>query len=69
VRGQLPDLELRHRRRARCEDRIRITKAPPQAGGTPTGLTNLPLASFAANRIWCAAVALATGITSTTAAP
>ena len=22
-RGQLPDLELRHRRRARCEDRIR----------------------------------------------
>lgn len=27
-RGQLPDLELRHRRRARCEDRIRITAAP-----------------------------------------
>jgi hypothetical protein len=25
-RGQLPDLELRHRRRARCEDRIRIAK-------------------------------------------
>jgi hypothetical protein len=23
---QLPDLELRHRRRARCEDRIRISK-------------------------------------------
>ena len=55
VRGQLPDLELRHRRRARCEDRIRIAK--------DTGLTNLPLASFAANRIWCAVVALAAEIT------
>src|ERR1035437_1915584 len=32
---QLPDLELRHRRRARCEDRIRISK--------DTGLMNLPL--------------------------
>jgi hypothetical protein len=31
---QLPDLELRHRRRARCEDRIRVSK--------DTGLTNLP---------------------------
>lgn len=55
VRGQLPDLELRHRRRARCEDRIRIAK--------DTGLTNLPLASFNANRIWCAVVALAAEIT------
>ena len=55
VRGQLPDLELRHRRRARCEDRIRIAK--------DTGLTNLPLASFNANQIWCAVVALATEIT------
>lgn len=54
-RGQLPDLELRHRRRARCEDRIRIAK--------DTGLRNLPLASFAANRIWCAVVALAAEIT------
>jgi hypothetical protein len=26
TRGQLPDLELRHRRRARCEDRIRLAK-------------------------------------------
>ena len=26
--GQLPDLELRHRRRARAEDRIRNSKAP-----------------------------------------
>ena len=55
VRGQLPDLELRHRRRARCEDRIRIAK--------DTGLANLPLASFNANRIWCAVVALAAEIT------
>lgn len=54
-RGQLADLELRHRRRARCEDRIRIAK--------DTGLANLPLKSFAANRIWCAVVALATEIT------
>lgn len=55
VRGQLPDLELRHRRRARAEDRIRVAK--------DTGLTNLPLASFNANRIWCALVALAAEIT------
>lgn len=55
TRGQLPDLELRHRRRARCEDRIRIAK--------DTGLTNLPLTSFNANRIWCAVVALAAEIT------
>jgi hypothetical protein len=33
--GQLADLELRHRRRARCEDRIRCAK--------DTGLRNLPL--------------------------
>jgi len=52
---QLADLELRHRRRARCEDRIRVAK--------DTGLTNLPLHSFDANRIWCAIVALAVEIT------
>jgi Transposase DDE domain group 1 len=34
---QLADLELRHRRRARAEDRIRAAK--------DTGLTNLPLQS------------------------
>ncbi|MBL7502515.1 IS1380 family transposase [Frankia sp. CNm7] len=51
VRGQLADLELRHRRRARCEDRIR--------GAKDTGLTNLPLHDFAQNQIWCALVALA----------
>jgi hypothetical protein len=54
-RTQLADLELRHRRRARCEDRIRTAK--------DTGLTNLPLHSFAQNRIWCALVALAVEIT------
>ena len=41
--GQLADLELRHRRRARCEDRIRNAK--------DTGLRNLPLHSFAQNQI------------------
>ena len=55
TRGQLPDLELRHRRRARREERIRIAK--------DTGLANLPLACFNANRIWCAVVALAAEIT------
>jgi hypothetical protein len=50
-RGQLADLELRHRRRARCEDRIRNAK--------DTGLTNLPLHEFTQNQIWCAIVALA----------
>ena len=49
--GTLQHLELRHRRRARCEDRIRIAK--------DTGLTNLPLHGFDANRIWCQIVALA----------
>ncbi len=52
---QLPDLELRHRRRARAEDRIRIAK--------DTGLENLPLHDFAQNQIWCALVMLAVEIT------
>jgi hypothetical protein len=52
---RLAALELRHRRRARCEDRIRITK--------DTGLTNLPLHGFAANQIWCAIIALAVDLT------
>jgi hypothetical protein len=47
----LQQLELRHRRRARCEDRIRIAK--------DTGLANLPLHGFNQNRIWCQIVALA----------
>jgi hypothetical protein len=50
-RGQLADLELRHRRRARCEDRIR--------GAKDTGLRNLPLKGFDQNQIWCEIVALA----------
>jgi Transposase DDE domain group 1 len=49
--GQLPDLELRHRRRARAEDRIRTAKN--------TGLRNLPLHDFTQNQIWCEIVALA----------
>jgi len=54
ARGHLADLELRHRRRARCEDRIRIAK--------DTGLRNLPLHGFDQNRIWCALVMLATDL-------
>jgi hypothetical protein len=50
-KGQLADLELRHRRRARCEDRIRCAK--------DTGLRNLPLKGFAQNQLWCEIVALA----------
>jgi Transposase DDE domain group 1 len=49
--GQLADLELRHRRRARCEDRIRCAK--------DTGLRNLPLHGYDQNTIWCEIVALA----------
>ncbi len=52
---QLADLELRHRRRARCEDRIRI--------GKDTGLTNLPLHGFAPNQLWLAVVCLAVELT------
>jgi hypothetical protein len=53
--GQLADLELRHRRRARAEDRIRTAK--------DTGLRNLPLHNFTQNQIWCAIVALACELT------
>ncbi|MFT3860044.1 IS1380 family transposase [Micropruina sp.] len=49
--GQVADLELRHRRRARAEDRIRHAKT--------TGLTNLPLHGYLQNQIWCTLVALA----------
>ena len=49
--GHLADLELRHRRRARCEDRIRCAK--------DTGLRNLPLHGYDQNQIWCEIVALA----------
>jgi hypothetical protein len=53
--GQLADLELRHRRRARCEDRIRCAK--------DTGLRNLPLHGFDQNQIWCEIVAMACELT------
>ncbi len=56
--GQHAELELRHRRRARCEDRIRNAK--------DTGLRNLPLTAFAQNRIWVAVVQLATELTAWT---
>lgn len=55
ARGQLANLELRHRRRARAEDRIRVAK--------DTGLTNLPLHEFTQNQIWCAIVSLACELT------
>lgn len=53
--GQLADLEVRHRLRARCEDRIRSAK--------DTGLANLPLHAFDANQLWCHLVMLAAEIT------
>ncbi|APT09630.1 hypothetical protein BS641_04555 [Mycobacterium avium subsp. hominissuis] len=42
---------MRHRQRARAEDRIRCLK--------DTGLRNLPFHSYRANRIWLEVVALA----------
>jgi len=51
VGGRLADLEVRHRRRARAEDRIRGLK--------DTGLTNLPLQAFAKNQIWLELACLA----------
>ena len=48
-------MELRHRRRACCEDRIRMAK--------DTGLTNLPLHGFSQNKIWLAIGALASELT------
>ncbi|WP_236866832.1 IS1380 family transposase, partial [Brevibacterium daeguense] len=56
--ADIPSLEVRHRRRARCEDRIRISK--------DTGLANLPLASLAANEIWTHLVMLAVELTAWT---
>jgi hypothetical protein len=49
--GRLAELEVRHRLRARAEDRIRGLK--------DTGLTNLPLQAFAKNQIWLELVQLA----------
>lgn len=47
----IAELELRHRLRARAEDRIRAARA--------TGLRNLPLHCTAQNRIWLEIVQLA----------
>jgi len=47
----LAALEVRHRQRARCEDRIRALK--------DTGMRNLPFGDYAKNRIWLEIVALA----------
>ena len=47
---------MRHRRRARAEDRIRCAK--------DSGLANLPLHDLNQNRVWCTIVALACEITS-----
>ncbi len=52
---QLPDLEPRHRRRARCEDRTRVAK--------DTGPANPPLHDAAQNQTWLAVVPLACEIT------
>jgi hypothetical protein len=49
--GRLADLEVRHRLRARAEDRIRALK--------DTGLRNLPLHEFDKNQIWLELVHLA----------
>lgn len=54
----LPVLEVRHRQRARCEDRIRCLK--------DTGLTNLPFHNYDQNRIWVEIVALAADLLSWT---
>jgi hypothetical protein len=56
---QLADLELRHRRHARVEDRIRAAK--------DIGLRNLPFHDITQNRIWLAVAALAADLLAWTA--
>ena len=51
TRWRLADLEVRHRQRARTEDRIRALK--------DTGLRNLPFHGYAQNQVWLEIVALA----------
>ncbi|ORW08109.1 IS1380 family transposase [Mycolicibacter longobardus] len=51
VGWSIPDLEVRHRQRARAEDRIRNLK--------DTGLTNLPFHGFDHNQIWLEIISLA----------
>jgi hypothetical protein len=48
---RLADLEVRHRQRARAEDRIRGLK--------DTGMRNLPFHDYAKNRLWLEIIALA----------
>ncbi|WP_051098445.1 IS1380 family transposase [Sporichthya polymorpha] len=50
--SRLADLEVRHRLRARAEDRVRTLK--------DTGATNLPLHSFTKNELWLELAQLAT---------
>lgn len=50
----LPVLEVRHRQRARAEDRIRCLK--------DTGMRNLPFHGYAQNQIWLEIIALATDL-------
>jgi hypothetical protein len=59
--GQLADLDFRHRRRTRCEDRIRRAEG--------TGLRSLPLKSFARNRLWCEIAAQASELLAWTQLP
>ncbi|QBJ95979.1 hypothetical protein ERC79_08330 [Rhodococcus sp. ABRD24] len=56
--GHLPDLELRHRRRARRKDSIRTTKE--------SGLQIFPRRGFDWNRIWLAILRLACELTAWT---
>jgi hypothetical protein len=49
-KGQLAGLKLRHRGRARREDRI--------SSANDTGLRNLQVKGFAQNQVWCEIVAL-----------
>jgi hypothetical protein len=51
VGGRIAELEVRHRLRARAEDRIRGLK--------DTGMANLPLQAFAKNQIWLELACLA----------
>jgi hypothetical protein len=51
VGGRIAELEVRHRLRARAEDRIRGLK--------DTGMTNLPLQAFDKNQIWLELACLA----------
>ncbi|MBB4138063.1 hypothetical protein BKA16_004688 [Gordonia humi] len=56
--GQLAELEMRHRRRARCEDRIRQAK--------DAGLRNFPFKEYDKNKIWLALIQLAADLTAWT---